>query len=271
MGSFVHKIDTWNLEAISCCKWESPFQIFTWHLTFDFLSHPNLWLICSISTKWDRFSNFPSQIIDIVVFICVICSGSYYRETVTAEWTDFVAMTGFWFSGVLLVFYLVHVIEKFHVIPWVTIELGFCGLWTFFYFTCALDLAVKASKGSVSAFAAASFFSFVAIGIYGFDAFLKFKAFKAGQLAQGERVVQQSESVTAYWKEKINPQDINLYLDGGQKSDQAYYLSKWYLWKEPRLFVHIVCLWGFLIVEWIMNCYHYIYNPPVKKWIRNLL
>ena len=128
----------------------------------------------------------------------MICSGSYYRETATAEWTDFVAMTGFWFSGVLLVFYLVHVIEKFHVIPWVTIELGFCGLWTFFYFTCALDLAVQASKGSVSAFAAASFFSFVAIGIYGFDAFLKFKAFKAGQLAQGERVVQQSESVTAY-------------------------------------------------------------------------
>ena len=202
MGSFVHKIDTWNLEAISCCKWESPFQIFTWHLTFDFLSHHNFWLICSISTKWDRFSNFSSQIIDIVVFICVICSGSYYRETVTAEWTDFVAMTGFWFSGVLLVFYLVHVIEKFHVIPWVTIELGFCGLWTFFYFTCALDLAVQASKYSVSAFAAASFFSFVAIGIYGFDAFLKFKAFKAGQLAQGERVVQQSESVTAYWKKK---------------------------------------------------------------------
>ena len=200
MGSFVHKIDTWNLEAISCCKWESPFQIFTWHLTFDFLSHHNFWLICSISTKWDRFSNFSSQIIDIVVFICVICSGSYYRETPTAEWTDFVAMTGFWFSGVLLVFYLVHVIEKFHVIPWVTIELGFCGLWTFFYFTCALDLAVQASKYSVSAFAAASFFSFVAIGIYGFDAFLKFKAFKAGQLAQGERVVQQSESVTAYWK-----------------------------------------------------------------------
>ena len=268
MGSFVHKIDTWNLEAISCCKWESPFQIFTWHLTFDFLSHHNFWLICTISTKWDRFSNLSSQIIDIVVFICVICSGSYYRETTTAEWTDFVAMTGFWFSGVLLVFYLVHVIEKFHVIPWVTIELGFCGLWTFFYFTCALDLAVKASKGSVSAFAAASFFSFVAIGIYGFDAFLKFKAFKAGQLAQGERVVQQSESVTAYWKK--NPQDINSYRDGGQKIWSSLLLNDIYEKNQDYLYILCACE-AFWLSNGLWNCYHYIYNPPVKKWIRNLL
>ena len=188
-----------KLSAVVSEKALSRFSHDIWHLisslilTFD-------WFIQFPQNEID-FLNFSSQIIDIVVFICVICSGSYYRETTTAEWTDFVAMTGFWFSGVLLVFYLVHVIEKFHVIPWVTIEMGFCGLWTFFYFTCALDLAVKASKSSVSAFAAASFFSFAAIGIYGFDAFLKFKAFKAGQLAQGERVVQQSESVTAYWKQ----------------------------------------------------------------------
>lgn len=138
-------------------------------------------------------------IINLVVFICVCCPNHYWRESNTARWTYFVSMTGFWVSGILLIFYLLHVIEKFHVIPWVMIEMGYCGTWAFFYFTCALDLAVKTSQGAdtVDAFGAASFFSFGAMGIYGFDAFLKFKAWRAGQLGQGERVVQQTES-TAY-------------------------------------------------------------------------
>ena len=80
-------------------------------------------------------------------------SGVYWRETTTAEWTDFVAMTGFWVTGILLIFYLLHVIEKFHVIPWMTIEMGFTILWAFFYLTCSIDLAINASKSGVNAFA----------------------------------------------------------------------------------------------------------------------
>lgn len=34
------------------------------------------------------------------------------------------------------------------------------------------------------------------MGVYGFDGFLKFKGWKAGQIAQGERVVQQAETAT---------------------------------------------------------------------------
>lgn len=127
-----------------------------------------------------------------------MCSGAFWRQTTTAEWTDFVAMTGFWVSGILLIFYLLHVIEKFHVIPWILIEMVFCCLWAFFYFTCSLDLAVKAGKyaNGPSAFAAASFFGFVAMLVYGVDGFFKFKGWRAGQIAQGERVVQQTEAVT---------------------------------------------------------------------------
>ena len=72
-------------------------------------------------------------ILDLIVFICVMCSGSYFRNISTGQWTDFVAMTGFWVSGILLLFYLLHVMEKFHVIPWLTIEMGFCCLWSFFF------------------------------------------------------------------------------------------------------------------------------------------
>jgi len=135
-------------------------------------------------------------IINLVVFICVMSSGVHWRETTTAEWTDFVAMTAFWVTGILLIFYLLHVIEKFHVIPWMTIEMGFTILWAFFYLTCSIDLAINASKHGVNAFAAASFFGFVAMGVYGFDGFLKFKGWKAGQIAQGDRVVQQAETAT---------------------------------------------------------------------------
>ena len=87
-------------------------------------------------------------ILDSIVFICVMCSGSYFRNISTGAWTDFVAMTGFWVSGILLIFYLLHVMEKFHVIPWLTIEMGFCCLWSFFFFTCSIHMAVQAGKHS---------------------------------------------------------------------------------------------------------------------------
>ena len=82
-----------------------------------------------------------------------MCSGVAFRETHTGKWTDFVAMTAFWVTGILLIFYLLHVIEKFHVIPWITIEMGFTILWAFFYLTCSIDLAVNASYYQNSAFA----------------------------------------------------------------------------------------------------------------------
>lgn len=131
-------------------------------------------------------------VLDMIVFICVASSSSYYRETTTAQWFYFVSMTGFFVTGILLVFYLLHVIEKFHVIPWMMIELGFCILWAFFYFTASIDCAVNASNNPP--FGAAAFFGFVTLLVYGYDGFIKFQGWRAGQLAQGERTVQQSQS-----------------------------------------------------------------------------
>ena len=71
----------------------------------------------------------------------------------------------------------------------------FCSLWSFFYLTTAIDNAVNAAKyENTAALSALSFFAFVAAGVYGFDAFLKFKLWRAGQFVQGERTVQQSQS-----------------------------------------------------------------------------
>jgi len=127
-------------------------------------------------------------VLNMIGFICVMAAPAYWRSQSVGNWFCFVTMTAFWTTGTLLVFYLLHVIEKFHVIPWMLVEMVFCSLWSFFYFTAALDTAVNAS--STAAFGAAAFFGFVAMGVYGYDAFLKFTGWRAGQLAQGERTVQ---------------------------------------------------------------------------------
>ena len=72
-----------------------------------------------------------------------MCASPWYKERAIGEWFTFVAMTAFWVTLVLLLMYLFHAIEKFHVIPWLMIEFGFCALWTFFYFTAALAAAVE--------------------------------------------------------------------------------------------------------------------------------
>ena len=43
--------------------------------------------------------------------------------------------------------------------------------------------------GQTSALAAGAFFGFVSMLVYGADAFFKFRGWRAGQLAQGERKV----------------------------------------------------------------------------------
>ncbi|KAK7071084.1 CKLF-like MARVEL transmembrane domain-containing protein 4 [Halocaridina rubra] len=73
---------------------------------------------------------------------------------------------------------------------WPDGEFGYCALWTFFYFTAAT--ACAAGGGSDSAWAAAAFFGYVAMLLYGADAFFKFKGWRSGEIAQGERQVQMS-------------------------------------------------------------------------------
>ena len=103
-------------------------------------------------------------------------------------------MTAFWVTGILLIMYILHVIEKFHVIPWLLIEMIFCGAWSLFYLSTGIDCAVQANKWGQSALTATSVFSFFALIVYGYDTFLKYSGWRAGQLAQGERRVQQTQS-----------------------------------------------------------------------------
>ena len=83
------------------------------------------------------------QVTNLLGFICVMLSTPYYKEQPVGEWFVFVSMTALWVTLVLLLMYLFHAMEKFHVIPWLMIEFGFSALWTFFYFSAALAAAVE--------------------------------------------------------------------------------------------------------------------------------
>lgn len=85
-------------------------------------------------------------------FICIEVSNASY--TSRGAWFNTVSMTAFWFTGIMLILYMFHIVEKFYQIPWLKIEFVFNGLWTFFYLLAA---SLAAAYGSyVEAFAAAA-------------------------------------------------------------------------------------------------------------------
>ncbi|CAH0726389.1 unnamed protein product, partial [Brenthis ino] len=123
-------------------------------------------------------------------FICILCSRLSVSKGAYFSW---ISMIAFWFTGILLGFYLFHIVEKFYKIPWLKIEFVFTALWTLLYLLAAI-LVVTVGD---SAHSAAAFFGFVATAAYAMDAFVKYRAARGGGLAQGARVVsKQTTSVT---------------------------------------------------------------------------
>ncbi|XP_026689027.1 plasmolipin [Diaphorina citri] len=63
------------------------------------------------------------KIIQIVLNLIgfILISMSMYSMYFRANFFNTVAMFGFWFTGILLVLYLFHIIEKLYKIPWLKI------------------------------------------------------------------------------------------------------------------------------------------------------
>lgn len=60
-------------------------------------------------------------------------------------------MTGFWFTGILLAFYLFHVIEKTFKIPWPQIEFFYCVSWTGLLFLVSIFVLAMNADGAFTA------------------------------------------------------------------------------------------------------------------------
>jgi hypothetical protein len=86
----------------------------------------------------------------LVGFICIEVSSFSYHSR--GGFFNTVAMTAFWFTGILLAFYVFHVNERFYKIPWMKIEMWFCAIWTLLFLIAS---SLAASFG-VEAYTAAA-------------------------------------------------------------------------------------------------------------------
>ncbi|OQR73644.1 hypothetical protein BIW11_09607 [Tropilaelaps mercedesae] len=126
-----------------------------------------------------------AQLVNALIgFICAEMASDRFDGA--SNWFSFVAMTGFWVTLLLLAFYMLHLLEKLLFIPWPQAELGYTALWSALYLIAGVVAALKG--GEEEALAAAAFFGFVGMLLYGADAFLKYKAWRSGAVTHGTGV-----------------------------------------------------------------------------------
>ncbi|CAK1550839.1 unnamed protein product [Leptosia nina] len=129
-------------------------------------------------------------ILDLLGFICV--QSSSFWSNWRGVYFNVTAHLGLWFSVILLLLYIFHLIEKYHNVKWLQIEMIGCAIVTFLYLIAS---TIVVAFGS-AAYSAGGFFGYLAMVVYGYEAFTKFQAIKRGDLAQGSRVVTKQTHVT---------------------------------------------------------------------------
>ncbi|CAH1645228.1 unnamed protein product [Spodoptera littoralis] len=127
---------------------------------------------------------------NLIGFICI--QSSAFWSNGRGVYFNIVANLGFWFSGILLALYLFHVVEKYHNIKWLKIEMIAYIVMVFLYLIASTIVVAFGAAG----YSAAGFFGYLAMVLYGGDAFLKYQALMAGELAQGHRVQAKQTHVT---------------------------------------------------------------------------
>lgn len=106
---------------------------------------------------------------------------------VTAHWvgaTGFFNSTiglGWWYTLIMLTLFSFHVPEKFYTIPWLPIEIGITSIITLMYFIASLLVILQHD----AAHTVGGVFGFITTGVYAYSGYLKFNAWKNGELAQG--------------------------------------------------------------------------------------
>jgi hypothetical protein len=141
---------------------------------------PLIWFDSAYVQTRPGFLKAAIVVINLIAFICA--SVGWCGSCGSVTFFNLVAMFGFWVSIILLALYLFHVIEKMPNVPWILAEFVYCSLWTVLYFLASLLIITNGGM-----YAAAGFFGFGATAIYGADAFFKYQAYQAGEVAQGER------------------------------------------------------------------------------------
>ncbi|KAL5290099.1 CMTM4 family protein [Megaselia abdita] len=89
-------------------------------------------------------------VLNLVGFICIQCSGALSYHT-RGSFFSTISMTGFWFTGIMLILYLIHICEKFYKIPWLKIEMYFDVSWTILYLIASSFAAALGNEAYAAA------------------------------------------------------------------------------------------------------------------------
>lgn len=89
------------------------------------------------------YSFFNLQLCSFIGFICIEASG--LASHTRGGFFNFVALVAVFFTGILLIFYLFHIIEKTFRIPWLMVEFTFCAIWTFGFLSVSIMAATYGS------------------------------------------------------------------------------------------------------------------------------
>lgn len=109
---------------------------------------------------------------NIVGFICIKLSWTWFSSIFYNILYWFAIIV----SGLLLFLYTFHFVEKFDKLPWLKWEFAYCCLVCLTY----IGLSIFATTIGESVGYAVGFFGLCAIIAYGFDGYLKYKAWKRG-------------------------------------------------------------------------------------------
>ncbi|CAH0404541.1 unnamed protein product [Chilo suppressalis] len=141
-------------------------------------------------TRFDpSFLKTPEGILKIIIivfsllgFICI--QASAFWQNGRGIYFSLVANLAFWSSGCLLLCYLFHVVEKYHNIKWLKIEIVVDIVLVFLY---VIASTIVVAFGS-AAYSAAGFFGYLSMVSCGAEAWLRARAAQTDSLPQGRRV-----------------------------------------------------------------------------------
>ncbi|CAH0603576.1 unnamed protein product [Chrysodeixis includens] len=109
---------------------------------------------------------------NFIGFICIKISWSW----VSAIFYNILYWVANIITALILFMYTFHVIEKYDRVPWLKLEFFYCVIVSLTYIGCS----IFATTIGESVGYAVGFFGLCAIIAYGFDGFLKYKAWKRG-------------------------------------------------------------------------------------------
>ncbi|XP_064640198.1 plasmolipin-like isoform X2 [Lineus longissimus] len=128
--------------------------------------------------------------LDVIVLICCIC-----MLIGAGGWGSFLAGSALFTTAILFIFHITNLIHRLPG-PWLMIEFAYFVIYAALYVITAIVCAAFAGTYISPASGAAAFFAFAAAGVYGVDAFLMFRTWRAAGSPVGRTESTQATTTT---------------------------------------------------------------------------